>query len=121
MRDVLRAGEFQNRNTAAATRFADAVLAKAAMDLRRRRGSLAMEELFPNFDWEKMSELQKHGSRKDGSAADREDAQRAEIAALVRESEIDTCSEIRDVCCTPRAIATVTRRARAPSPCRAPD
>ena len=78
-------GEFQNRNTAAATRFADAVLAKAAMDLRRRRGSLAMEELFPNFDWEKMSELQKHGSRKDGSAAnreDREDAQRAETVAI---------------------------------------
>ena len=81
VRDVLRAGEFQNGNTAAATRFADAVLAKAAMDLRRRRGSLAMEELFPNFDWEKMSELQKHGSRKDGSAANREDAQRAEIVA----------------------------------------
>ena len=81
VRDVLRAGEFQNRNTPAATRFADAVLAKAAMDLRRRRGSLAMEELFPNFDWEKMSELQKHGSRKDGSAADRKDAQRAEIVA----------------------------------------
>ena len=68
LRDVLRAGEF--RNTPAATRFADAVLAKAAMDLRRRRGSLAMEELFPNFDWEKMSELRKHGSRKDGLAMD---------------------------------------------------
>ena len=103
-------------------RFADAVLAKAAMDLRRRRGSLAMEELFPNFDWEKMSELQKHGSRKEGWQQTHTHTHRQrETVALVATSEIDTCSEIRDVCCTPRAIATVTRRARAPSPCRAPD
>ena len=63
IRNVLRAGAIHNRP---ATRFANAVLAAAAMNLRRRRGSLAMEELFPGFDFQSVSELRRMGSLKGG-------------------------------------------------------
>ena len=66
IRDVLRAGAIRNRP---ATRFANAVLAAAAMDLRRRRGSLAMEELFPGFDFQSVGELRRMGSLKGGLKA----------------------------------------------------
>ena len=35
-------------------RFANAALAKAAIHLRTRRGSLAIEDLFPRFEWDTM-------------------------------------------------------------------
>jgi hypothetical protein len=63
LRDVLRAGAVKNRP---ALRFANAVLAKAAIDLRRRRGSLAMEELFPDFDWGNVAELKRTASLRGG-------------------------------------------------------
>jgi hypothetical protein len=34
--------------------------------MRLRRGSLAMEELFPDFEWQKVSELKKMASAKSG-------------------------------------------------------
>lgn len=60
---VVRAGAIKNRP---ALRFANAVLAKVAIDLRRRRGSIAMEELFPDFEWDKVSELKRMASLKGG-------------------------------------------------------
>ena len=63
LRDVLRAGAVKNRP---ALRFANAVLAKAAIHLRRRRGSLAMEELFPDFDWANVAELKRTASLRGG-------------------------------------------------------
>ena len=66
IRDVLRAGAIRNRP---ATRFANAVLAAAAVNLRRRRGSLAMEELFPGFDFQSVGELKRMGSLRGGLRA----------------------------------------------------
>ena len=66
IRDVLRAGAIRNRP---ATRFANAVLAMSAMNLRRRRGSLAMEELFPGFDFQSVAELKRMGSLRGGLRA----------------------------------------------------
>jgi len=66
IRDVLRAGAIRNRP---ATRFANAVLAAAAVNLRRRRGSLAMEELFPGFDFQSVAELKRMGSLRGGLRA----------------------------------------------------
>mmetsp|Transcript_9919 Transcript_9919/g.24455 ORF Transcript_9919/g.24455 Transcript_9919/m.24455 type:complete len:476 (-) Transcript_9919:296-1723(-) len=63
VRTTIRASAIKNRP---ALRFANAVLAKAAIELRRRRGSLAMEELFPDFDFKKVSELRRLVSLKSG-------------------------------------------------------
>jgi hypothetical protein len=63
LRDVLRAGAIKNRP---AIRFANAVLAKMAIDVRHRRGSLAMEELFPGFDFESVGLAKRMSSLKGG-------------------------------------------------------
>ena len=63
LQKTIRAGAIKNRP---ALRFANAVLAKVAIDLRRRRGSVAMEELFPDFDWHSVSELKRMASLKGG-------------------------------------------------------
>jgi serine/threonine protein phosphatase PrpC len=63
LQTTIRAGAVKNRP---ALRFANAVLAKVAIDLRRRRGSVAMEELFPDFDWQVVSELKRLASLKGG-------------------------------------------------------
>ena len=63
LQKTIRAGAIKNRP---ALRFANAVLAKVAIDLRRRRGSVAMEELFPDFDWQSVSELKRMASLKGG-------------------------------------------------------
>ena len=60
---TIRTSAIKNRP---ALRFANAVLAKAAIEMHRRRGSLAMEELFPDFDFKKVSELRKMVSLKSG-------------------------------------------------------
>ena len=65
LRDVLRAGAIKNRP---AIRFANAVLAKMAIDVRHRRGSLAMEELFPGFDFESVGLAKRMSSLKGGLA-----------------------------------------------------
>lgn len=63
LQKTIRAGAIKNRP---ALRFANVVLAKVAIDLRRRRGSVAMEELFPDFDWQSVSELKRMASLKGG-------------------------------------------------------
>ena len=45
------------------------MLAAAAVNLRRRRGSLAMEELFPGFDFQSVAELKRMGSLRGGLRA----------------------------------------------------
>lgn len=63
LQKTIRAGAIKNRP---ALRFANAVLAKAAIVLRRRRGSLAMEELFPEFEWDDVSNLRRMSTLKGG-------------------------------------------------------
>ena len=84
IRDVLRAGAIRNRPAA---RFANTVLAAAAVNLRRRRGSLAMEELFPGFDFHSVGEVRRMGSLRGGLKAPERVDQKALARLSIAENE----------------------------------